>query len=170
MAITVPHPAQNKPVSSLGVVRRLQALAVAGWTRARLAHELGISTSHLARVYAGRISFHRLALRVVSVFERLRVQEADSTPAARITRGRALARGWLGPDAWTNSAIDDPAGRPLTRRSRARVEDLEWMLATGECLAGACERLAIEPEALHRHLRRAERLDLWRRLAERGAA
>ena len=169
MANTIPCPAQNGSRHSLGVVRRLQALAVASWTRTFLAQELRISDCHLARLYAGRISFEGLALRVIGVYDRLRVQEAPLSLAGRITRGRALAKGWLGPDAWTSAAIDDPAGRPLGQHAMALVEDLQWMLETGESLAGACVRLGIRPNSLYSQLRRIQRLDLWQQLPARGA-
>lgn len=169
MANTIPCPAQKGSMHSPGVVRRLQALAVASWTRPFLAQELRISECHLARLYAGRISFESLALRVVVVYERLRAQVAPLSLAGRITRGRAMAKGWLGPDAWTSAAIDDPAGRPLGHHAMALVEDLQWMLETGESLAGACVRLGIRPHSLYSQLSRIQRLDLWQQFAARSA-
>lgn len=171
MPRTLPHPARERRyLKNVGVVRRVRALAVAGWTRPVLAAELGISECHLARVYDGRVSFPQLAVRISQLYDRLSGTEPHDTAASRITRGRALANGWLGPDAWTPATIDNPDGRPLSRRAQARVEDLAWMLETGESLAGACMRLAVAPYALHRNLERVHRLDLWQQLAARDAA
>lgn len=170
MPATLPEHAQKRRYLHPGVVRRVQALAVAGWTRPVLAAELRISECHLTRVYAGRVSFPQLAVRIAALYDRLNGLEPQQTPASRITRGRALAAGWLGPDAWTPDSIDDPDGRPLTRRARARVEDLAWMADTGESLAGACHRLKADPETVHRGLLRAHRTDLWIRLTARGVA
>lgn len=174
MPETLPQPAQiasrRAAPDVVGAVRRLRALAVAAWTRPYLAAELRIAECHLGRVYAGRISFPQLAVRVRTLYDHLVVLEAPYTPAARITRGRALANGWLGPDAWTPSTIDDPQGRPLTGTMRARIEDLQWMVDTGEGLAGACRRLHLEAGTLYSSLERAHRTDLWQRLAAREAA
>lgn len=170
MPKTLPQHAQNPSSTALGVVRRLRALAVAGWTRPYLAGELRIAECHLGRVYAGRISFPQLAIRIAALYDRLSAQEPPDTGAGRITRGRALASGWLGADAWTPETIDDPNGRPLTRRLRARIEDLQWMVETGEGLAGACRRLDLKAGTLYRCLELAHRTDLWQRLAAREAA
>lgn len=50
------------------------------------------------------------------------------------------------------------------------IEDLEWMLATGETMFGACRRLNVSPHALYVALRRLERLDVWARLTPWSAA
>lgn len=171
MPRTLPHPARERRyLKNVGVVRRVRALAVAGWPRPILATELDLSHCHLVRVYDARVSFPQLATRIAALYDRLSGLEPPDTTASRITRGRALAAGWLGPDAWTPATIDDPDGRPLSRRARARVEDLAWLLETGESLAGACMRLAVAPYALHRNLERIHRLDLWDQLAARDAA
>lgn len=36
------------------------------------------------------------------------------------------------------------------QRAANRLEDLRWMISTGECLAGAAERLDVAPDALVR--------------------
>lgn len=174
MSTTVPHPAQIRSRRAapdvVGIVRRLQALAAAGWTRPFLANELRISECHLGRVYAGRVSFPQLGVRIRALYERLSTQEAPYVASGWITRGRAIANGWVGPDAWTPATIDDPDARPLTNKVRICIEDLQWMIETGERLTGACRRLDVQPPTLFRTLKRAHRTDLWQRLAAREAA
>lgn len=170
MPKTVPQRAPIPSRQHVGVVRRLQALAVAGWTRPYLAAELAISECHLTRVYAGRVSFRQLAVRVCALYDRLRDEEPPYTKAGCITRGRAIANGWLDAHAWSPATIDDPDARPLTRRVRICIEDLQWMADTGESFTGACQRLRRPPPTVFRTLDRAHRLDLWRRLAAREAA
>ena len=174
MPKTVPHHARIASRLAapgvIGVVRRLQALAVAGWPRPYLATELRIAECHLARLHEGRVSFPALATRVHELYERLSTQEAPYVASGWITRGRAIANGWVGPDAWTPVTIDDPDARPLTNKVRICIEDLQWMIETGERLKGACRRLDVQPPTLFRTLERAHRTDLWQRLAAREAA
>lgn len=169
MSKTLPQRA-HIPSRHVGVVRRLQALAVAGWTRPYLASELAISECHLARVYAGRVSFPQLAVRVCALYDRLCDEQPPYIKAGWITRGRAIANGWLDAHAWSPATIDDPEARPLTRRVRVCIEDLQWMAETGESFTGACQRLGRQPDTVFIALNRAHRLDLWRRLAAREAA
>lgn len=47
------------------------------------------------------------------------------------------------------------------------IEDVEWMVETGECLTGAARRLNRTPQALEGVLGRAGRRDLYRALSAR---
>lgn len=49
----------------------------------------------------------------------------------------------------------------------ARVEDVEWMDAHGECLSGAARRLGLTSSSLERYLHRHRRHDLVARLRAR---
>lgn len=53
------------------------------------------------------------------------------------------------------------------RQSAARLEDLLWMVETGECLKGAAERLNTTPSALEKWLRARGRYDLYQTLRRR---
>lgn len=52
----------------------------------------------------------------------------------------------------------------------ARIEDIEWMAATGETVDGAARRLGIKRDALDRFLDVVERRDLWRALVRNTPA
>ena len=59
----------------------------------------------------------------------------------------------------------DATGLSVAQREQ-RLEDLEWFVATGECAAGAAERLGIAPLALEKWCRN-NALDLWHQLRAR---
>lgn len=184
----------DQAITSDGVARRLQALAALGWSRADLAARLDIhSPGPLRRLFAGT-GRPDLYERVAELYERLADVTPPDTADARSARGDAAYRGWSTPAAWRGRLIDDPAAQPdhqavqqpqlaaeprtghseprraqrLARRQWGGgvdlVEDLEWMLGTGETMFGACRRLGVAPGALYVALRRLERLDVWARL------
>jgi len=47
--------------------------------------------------------------------------------------------------------------------TQARLEDLRWMAATGECASGAAKRIGTNVKNLEKWCRRHD-ADLWRRL------
>lgn len=144
-----------------GPSRRLQALAVAGWSRQILSTSLGLSPRSIKRIAQGGACTPDQAERIEQVFNRLRSSSPAPTQDALSTRREALYQGWVGAAAWTPSSIDNPDGRPLTARTVQFIEDIEWMVVTGESLAGICRRSMLSAGALYRRLIRAERLDLW---------
>lgn len=56
------------------------------------------------------------------------------------------------------------------RSPRIHLEDVEWMAETGETWPIAVERLGVKENTLLRHLERANRYDLIRKLQRRVAA
>jgi hypothetical protein len=59
-------------------------------------------------------------------------------------------------------------GRRLTNEERhARLEDLQFMVDTGETLTGACHRLGLNKEALDKWCRGNDCLNLYQRLQAR---
>lgn len=55
----------------------------------------------------------------------------------------------------------------IHQATRDRLEDLEWMAETGECLTGAARRLQLTPAGVEKFCQRQGRLDLFRTLAAR---
>ena len=55
-----------------------------------------------------------------------------------------------------------------SRRTATTLEDLEWMAATGESLAGASSRIEMHPAAIEKMLRREGRLDILTPLLRRN--
>lgn len=132
-------------VSSVGVVRRRQALAVMGYGLRDLAPFFGTSWrgvgNYLARPHVHRSTFERW----VEVYDRL-----SMTPGPNV-RAREYARklGWAPPLAWDDDEIDTPdavpTGRPRPFRAPA---DLERVAAA---LAGdpAARRALTTPDRMH---------------------
>lgn len=159
------------------VTRRLRALAVAGWPRAVIRAELGLSKTQLARLYAGESccaeraprSSHdcsTLPARIAALYGRLATAPPD-TPESRGTRGTAVWLGWYGPERWLRYDIDDPHAKP--RRlpepyGDPWLEDLQWLIRTGESLPGAARRLCLAEDGIRNRLAHLKRLDLWRAL------
>lgn len=97
-------------VSSLGAVRRLQALAVLGWRTEDIASRMGGDANRkwislLLRDERTQVS-RTTDVRVREVFAELAMTPGPSKHAA----GRARSKGWFPPLAWTS--IDDPDERP----------------------------------------------------------
>ena len=95
-------------IPSTGTMRRLQALAVIGWSTAEIAARMGSHYRPLQKIRAGeRECVHiSTARRVYDVFEELCMRVRDDR-AARIVRFRAAANGWVPPLAWDDIDTDD---------------------------------------------------------------
>lgn len=61
----------------------------------------------------------------------------------------------------------DPLGGGTPRHAPIEIEDVEWMVETGEVLSGACRRLGKSVNTFERALARVGRSDLYRALAAR---
>lgn len=177
MHTTVPQRAPKRPDPALvSVTRRLQALAVAGWPRTFIRDQLGLSKQQLAHLYAGapccpgRTSRNHdcssVPARVAALYDRLSDRTPPDTAESRATRGRALWLGWYGPERWLRYDADDPHARPrrLPDPYDPWLEDLRWLINTGESLPGAARRLRLAEEGVRNRLAQLKRLDLWRAL------
>lgn len=116
LAVTVDM-AEGAVVSSLGSVRRLQALAALGWSQHRLAEILGMFPANFGKVIHGERGGIRVS--TANQIEALFNENWDKTPVAAtrfeqagITRAKreAAAKGWVTAAAWDD--IDDPNELP----------------------------------------------------------
>ena len=100
-------------VPATGTMRRLQALAVIGWSTAEIAKRIDSHYRPLQKIRAGQRECVRssTARRVAVVYESLSMRVRHDR-AARITHFRAVANGWVPPLAWDDIDRD--------RRSRVR--------------------------------------------------
>lgn len=97
-------------VPALGAQRRLQALAVMGWSTRDVAEATGLHEVFIARVRRGAkaniaASTHSL---VEDAFRRLAMRR-NTTRDGLVTSGWATRVGWAGPLAWDD--IDKPRER-----------------------------------------------------------
>lgn len=169
-------------VTTVGVTRRLRALAWLGYTSPVVAAESGVHEDTVRDARNGVLAFvhETTATALVATYDRLSMTLAEPRDAYEqrgITRSRNHARRarWSPPLAWDD--IDDPdaepyrapkhyaPGRPNLRD--AHIENAEWMAAAGETLTAVCERLNLDPETFYSACRRAGRTDLYARLSSR---
>lgn len=101
------------PVTSLGVTRRIRALARNGWGVSRVAAMAGINHDTVldARREVRQFVSKRTRLGVVAAYDELagRVADGPQRAVSRV-RNEAERNGWPSPWAWDN--IDDPNERP----------------------------------------------------------
>lgn len=162
-------------VDGAGTTRRLRALAVAGWSSGRLAAALNVDQSVVRRILSGQFGcIARTRANVAALYDELWDVPAPDDRAGRIARRRALARGWSPALEWDDDEIDDPQAEPQpggpSRRRSALMEDIEWLLATGENLPGICRRLGMLHSSVLTAIRRAGRDDLYDRTHARDEA
>jgi hypothetical protein len=137
-------------VDATGTRRRLQALAVMGWTQHDIGLRLGVTDEMVRHFMAHRQVRRRTAERVAALFA-----EIGMTPGpSQVSRQRALAKGWASPLMWDD--IDDPAERPV-RDPRTEVVYHLDEVAIEETMAGRRVKLSHE-----------ERQEVFRRLIDRG--
>ncbi len=93
-------------VDPTGTSRRLQALAYIGWGIESLAEPLDMHPHHISRLRLGRRMIYRRAMIAVArVYDELSMTPGPDAKAAQ----HARRSGWLGPLAWDDDTIDDPA-------------------------------------------------------------
>jgi hypothetical protein len=105
-------------IDPTGTRRRVEALATLGWSKARLAPEIGTSYVGLKnRLRADRVS-GRFARAMAEVYDRLWNQRPEDHGVqgwvADRVRRCAQQDGWAGPLAWDDDTIDDPKAQPQT--------------------------------------------------------
>jgi len=148
-------------VPALGTHRRIQALAVMGWSVAAQAKRMHRSREYLLKTLNKDLVFLSTAEAVEAVYADLSMV----VPAGHTLRTRnwAKAQGWFPPLAWDD--IDDPDERPTSGRDRcgpswndvddariARILGGEWRMkctiAEKRLIVGGWTRSFKELEAL----------------------
>ena len=120
-------------VPVLGAQRRLQALAVVGWSPTVVAQRLGMVARNVSRIREAErahvmLSTHR---KIDAVYRELSTVEAPGHSGV-ITRAYARKAGWVSALAWDD--IDDPSEVPSSSENRRRIVDrelLEWLWRDG---------------------------------------
>lgn len=106
--VTAPRKSRYVTVSTVGVVRRRQALGVVGYTLQHIAERMGVSASGLATSLQKAAIEQGCFERWCRVYDELSQVEG----ASRFARGVAERSGWAPPSAWTPETIDDPDAEP----------------------------------------------------------
>lgn len=97
-------------VDPVGIVRRVQALSVVGWSTYMIAEKVGCSAECVRAISRGDRGQVRsdIAAAIRQVYDAWCTEDGPSHQA----RSWARKRGWLGPEAWTDATIDDPDAEP----------------------------------------------------------
>jgi hypothetical protein len=105
-------------IDATGARRRVQALITLGWTQVYLRERIGVSKQAFHRVLTNSRVTAGLARDVVALYDELwkrRPYPTEvSTLAAAKARRQAQAACFVGPLAWDDDLIDDPAALPQT--------------------------------------------------------
>lgn len=120
-------------VPAAGTIRRVQALAVAGWPPSRVAREAWLSPSTMARLMKATTVPAATARTIAAFYDRFSTVSPGlcgvALAQARAARARAFAAGWAPAGAWDDDTIDDPDARPdwtghcgTTRGARLHTE------------------------------------------------
>lgn len=145
----------NAFVSSRGVQRRIQALAVRGWSQLEVSRRLDMNQSNANKMLAADHVMAKTHRRVAAIFDELWDKEPpQDTPTQRYAVKRVAAhaarKGWLPALAWDDIDLDDAPA--FLERGNDTVDDTAVELAiTGSRvdLTPAERRTAVQ--TLHGH-------------------
>lgn len=139
-----------RTVPTIGPLRMVQALAVAGFPLRVVAAQMAMPISRLHRTVHGKRMNAAEAAALAAVYRRLRSSDptrhgVGPAHAARVSR-TARGKGWVAAGAWETACIDDPGASPdppgayCPQRSYEEIaEDALFVLAT----AGPMDRAAV---------------------------
>ncbi len=104
------RPEHSPRVPAIGSIRRIRALARAGYTIEWTGRRAGCSHRHIYEILNGTVELvdRGLAERLADLYRRHEGTPGPSNPA----RIAARSKGWHGPEAWDTDTIDDPDARP----------------------------------------------------------
>ncbi|CAK7288608.1 hypothetical protein [Streptomyces misionensis] len=115
-----------------GTQRRVQALAVRGWSRNEIARRIRMREDNFRKAISKDRVTAYLARQVAAVYDELwnqdPVDHGISRNAVARIRANAERSGWHGPLAWDDETLDEPAAVPVT-------DAVEPIASEGENLA-----------------------------------
>lgn len=142
-------------LDATGTRRRLQALAVEGWTIARLVDLTGLSERSLRYALNARTRVQATTARAVSkVYDRI----AGLPGGAKAVTTRAVRRGWLDSYHWPDHLIDDPDGKPWFGDDAAdidraeRLAEISRLVRAGQTVDQIAAVVRLNPRTVQRHL------------------
>lgn len=161
-------------IPAAGTQRRLQALMVLGWSITDIQRASGASA--LGRVLTRDLVTARVARSVRDTYEtHWNRSPIATTPHAQgiidRTRARAVASGWLPPQAWDDDTIDNPdvaapvsALRTATSQVRIHVDDVAELVAQGATWPELQDRIGAPRNSIEVALIRAGKSELISRI------
>jgi hypothetical protein len=105
-------------IDATGTQRRIQALAVRGWSRRMIADQIGMREDHFRKACSRDRVTARLARKVAAVYDAWWDQNPLDQGVSLASVSRTLAdaeqAGFHSPLAWDDDTIDDPNAGPVT--------------------------------------------------------
>jgi hypothetical protein len=151
-----------RPLTAIGALRRIQALAAIGWTVRKVAERAGVSSRWTVDLRPDGSITPGHALKIARAYEELRHQIPEKHGVlaghARRSRERAAANRWPGPQYWADrmDVIDDPHFQPehgLTKRE-VIAREAHWLMQQGGLdREAAAERLGVHKSYIDHALR-----------------
>lgn len=141
-----------RPLTTIGALRRIQALIAIGWPARKIAANAGVSARWLIEVRPTTVINIVTAEKIAAAYQQLRhltPEKNDVWPGhAKRARNRAAANRWPTPTYWDQhpDAIDDPHFEPLYGITRREIvaQDAHWLIQSGGLdRAAAAERLGV---------------------------
>lgn len=95
-----------------GTIRRVRALAAVGWSFRYLAARRGLNSGACAIRQLASGERRKVTPEVARAFVQIYDELCTSDGPSLRARTWARKRGWHGPEAWTDTTIDDPSAEP----------------------------------------------------------
>lgn len=154
-----------RPVTAVGLTRRVRALTALGWSTAQIAAAAAVNVDTVKVYRRGeRVEVHGTARRIAECYDAMSMTRPPSAgryerASASRARAEAIRRGWAPPLAWDEDTIDDPAAVPQGAGYTPclvidSVRELEAMGLTRE---GIAQRLGVTRDAVAAAITRARR-------------
>lgn len=175
----------RRPVSAIGLTRRVRALAARGWSVTQIARAGGLNLDTVKEYRRGTVLAPKP--RAVAGILTAYAQLSMATPPERTrwernavagVRTRAARAAWAVPLQWDDEEIDDPSAQPhdtepaprTNPRQRVHLDALELLIDEGLTAANIAARLGCSIDAIWTYLRRHGRSDLLEQLRRQAAA
>ncbi|WP_060905388.1 hypothetical protein [Streptomyces scabiei] len=141
-----------RPVTTIGTMRRIQALVAIGWPARKIAAHAGVSNRWVVDLRPDTIILASYAEKIVTAYGELRQCKPEKHGVqaghARRSLNRAKANRWPTPHYWDQHAddIDDPHFEPLYGVTRREIvaQDAHWLMRSGLDKVAAAERLGVD--------------------------
>lgn len=170
--------APRRPLTPVGITRRLQSLGRLGWSSSAVARVAGINVDTVKQWRRGpRAEIHTVGTAIARAYDELSMRlPATNTRHERIavarTRGHAERNGWPPPLAWDDATIDDPAATSDYGDRRTGLDLDEWLrlVRCGETPGRAARRCGVTLDAVSLAARRHGRRDVTTALTQAMAS
>jgi hypothetical protein len=169
----------RRPVTAVGMTRRIRALNALGWSSTVIAKHAGVDVENVRRWRRGdrTNSPHRARDALLRTYDELSMRTpSTATPAQRKSVSRtvneARRNGWVTPLAWEDDTIDDPAAQPIVTEHEHSLDLDDWLylVRSGEHPERAAERCGVTLKGIEKAARRHDRHDVLARVYRRAVA